>query len=73
MIQEPPRGTLRILNPRNQDLGFYQCFAENVYGIATSNVVSVVKRDSNYDEVNTFNQIVSKFEIKNYFFLDRRN
>lgn len=49
--QEPGKGTLTIVNPRNQDLGIYQCFAGNRYGIATSNSVLIVKRDKNNDEV----------------------
>ncbi|XP_063975708.1 neuroglian-like isoform X2 [Diachasmimorpha longicaudata] len=43
IIQQPGRGTLVIARPRDEDLGQYQCFAENEWGIATSNSVFVRK------------------------------
>lgn len=49
MSQQPDRGTLVITSPRDEDLGQYQCFAENEHGIATSNSVFVRKA-----ELNTF-------------------
>lgn len=39
------RGTLAISKPRDVDLGQYQCFAENEYGIATSNSVFMRKAE----------------------------
>ncbi|XP_066590095.1 neuroglian isoform X2 [Prorops nasuta] len=45
--QQPGRGTLMILSPRDEDLGQYQCFAENEWGIATSNSVFVRKAELN--------------------------
>lgn len=50
--KDPDSGTLTIINPRMQDLGYYQCFAENRFGIATSNSVLVMKKDKSIDEVN---------------------
>ncbi|XP_011881150.1 PREDICTED: neuroglian isoform X2 [Vollenhovia emeryi] len=45
--QQPGRGTLVISRPRDEDLGQYQCFAENEWGIATSNSVFVRKAELN--------------------------
>ncbi|XP_012275891.1 neuroglian isoform X2 [Orussus abietinus] len=45
--QQPGRGTLVISKPRDEDLGQYQCFAENEWGIATSNSVFVRKTELN--------------------------
>lgn len=45
--QQPGRGTLVITSPRDEDLGQYQCFAENEWGIATSNSVFVRKAELN--------------------------
>lgn len=55
MSQQPGRGTLVITSPRDEDLGQYQCFAENEHGIATSNSVFVRKA-----ELNTFKDEVPK-------------
>lgn len=49
MSQQPGRGTIVITRPRDEDLGQYQCFAENEHGIATTNSVFVRKA-----ELNTF-------------------
>ncbi|XP_015587223.1 neuroglian isoform X2 [Cephus cinctus] len=45
--QQPGRGTLVISKPRDEDLGQYQCFAENEWGTATSNSVFVRKAELN--------------------------
>ncbi|KAK7793446.1 hypothetical protein R5R35_010061 [Gryllus longicercus] len=45
--QQPGRGTLVITIPRDEDLGQYQCFAENEWGTATSNSVFVRKAELN--------------------------
>lgn len=45
--QQPGRGTLVITSPQNEDFGQYQCFAENEWGIATSNSVLVRKAELN--------------------------
>ncbi|XP_049962681.1 neuroglian [Schistocerca serialis cubense] len=45
--QQPGRGTLVITSPRDEDLGQYQCFAENEWGTATSNSVFVRKAELN--------------------------
>jgi len=37
--QQPGHGTLVITSPKPEDIGQYQCFAENEHGIATSNSV----------------------------------
>ncbi|KAL5275409.1 CHL1 family protein [Megaselia abdita] len=55
MLQQPGRGTLVITSPKDEDLGQYQCFAENEFGIATSNSVFVRKA-----ELNSFNDEASK-------------
>lgn len=55
MSQQPGRGTLVITSPRDEDLGQYQCFAENEHGIATSNSVFVRKA-----ELNTFKDELAK-------------
>ncbi|XP_026272122.1 neuroglian isoform X2 [Frankliniella occidentalis] len=47
MSQQPGRGTLVITSPRDEDLGQYQCFAENEWGVATSNSVFVRKAELN--------------------------
>ncbi|XP_040174803.1 neuroglian isoform X1 [Anopheles arabiensis] len=47
MSQQPGRGTLVITSPRDEDLGQYQCFAENEHGTATSNSVFVRKAELN--------------------------
>lgn len=47
MSQQPGRGTLVVTMPRNEDMGQYQCFAENEHGIATSNSVFVRKAELN--------------------------
>ena len=41
--QIPGQGTLIFNMPRPEDEGFYQCFAENSHGIASSNSVYVRK------------------------------
>ncbi|KAJ8985876.1 hypothetical protein NQ317_006250 [Molorchus minor] len=45
--QQPGRGTLSISKPSDVDLGQYQCFAENQYGVATSNSVFMRKAELN--------------------------
>lgn len=45
--QQPGRGTLVVSQPRNEDLGQYQCFAYNEWGTATSNSVFVRKAELN--------------------------
>ncbi|KAL0850772.1 hypothetical protein ABMA28_006704 [Loxostege sticticalis] len=45
--QQPGRGTLVVSQPRDEDLGQYQCFAENEWGTATSNSVFVRKAELN--------------------------
>lgn len=47
MLQQPGRGTIVITAPKDEDMGQYQCFAENEFGIATSNSVFVRKADLN--------------------------
>ncbi|XP_032664587.1 neuroglian isoform X2 [Odontomachus brunneus] len=47
IAQQPGRGTLVISKPQDEDLGQYQCFAENEWGIATSNSVFVRKAELN--------------------------
>ncbi|XP_022908169.1 neuroglian isoform X2 [Onthophagus taurus] len=47
IIQQPGRGTLTITRPNNEDLGQYQCFAENEHGVATSNSVFMRKAELN--------------------------
>ncbi|XP_055389470.1 neuroglian isoform X2 [Condylostylus longicornis] len=47
MLQQPGRGTLVITSPKDEDLGQYQCFAENEFGVATSNSVFVRKAELN--------------------------
>lgn len=45
--QQPGRGTLVVSKPRDEDLGQYQCFAENEWGTATSNSVFLRKAELN--------------------------
>ncbi|XP_043478124.1 neuroglian isoform X1 [Leptopilina heterotoma] len=45
--QQTGRGTLVISRPREEDMGQYQCFAENEWGRATSNSVFVRKTELN--------------------------
>ncbi|XP_060803660.1 neuroglian [Amyelois transitella] len=45
--QQSGRGTLVVVKPRDEDLGQYQCFAENEWGTATSNSVFVRKAELN--------------------------
>lgn len=45
--QQKGRGTLSILKPSDVDLGQYQCFAKNQYGVATSNSVFMRKAELN--------------------------
>ncbi|XP_060537044.1 neuroglian isoform X2 [Cylas formicarius] len=45
--QQTGRGTLSIAKPSEVDIGQYQCFAENLYGIATSNSVFMRKAELN--------------------------
>ncbi|XP_030756282.1 neuroglian isoform X2 [Sitophilus oryzae] len=45
--QQTGRGTLSIAKPSDVDIGQYQCFAENQYGIATSNSVFMRKAELN--------------------------
>ncbi|XP_068158953.1 neuroglian isoform X1 [Drosophila tropicalis] len=47
MLRQPGRGTLVITSPKDEDLGQYQCFASNEFGIATSNSVFVRKAELN--------------------------
>jgi len=43
IAQQPGKGTLVFTKPRDQDAGQYQCFAENLHGVAASNSVFVRK------------------------------
>ncbi|KAF5283238.1 hypothetical protein FQA39_LY17364 [Lamprigera yunnana] len=45
--QQSGRGTLSITKPANDDIGQYQCFAENEWGIATSNSVFMRRAELN--------------------------
>lgn len=57
ITQQPGRGTLTITKPRDEDLGQYQCFAENEHGIATSNSVFVRKSElNNFKDEQTVTQ-----------------
>lgn len=61
MLQQPGRGTIVISLPRDEDLGQYQCFAENEWGTATSNSVFARKAELNSfkdsaPEVQTVNE-----------------
>ncbi|XP_025205717.1 neuroglian-like isoform X1 [Melanaphis sacchari] len=47
IAQQPGSGSLIVTRPRDEDRGQYQCFAENVWGIATSKSVMVVKAELN--------------------------
>lgn len=47
MTQQPGRGTIVVNKPRDEDMGHYQCFAENGNGVATSNSVFIRKTDLN--------------------------
>ncbi|CAH1721316.1 neuroglian-like [Aphis gossypii] len=47
ITQQPGQGSLTVTKPRDEDIGQYQCFAENIYGIATSKSVNVVKAELN--------------------------
>ncbi|ALC49261.1 Nrg [Drosophila busckii] len=47
MLRQPGRGTLVITSPKDEDLGQYQCFASNEFGVATSNSVFVRKAELN--------------------------
>ena len=62
MLQQPGRGTLVIQTPAEEDLGQYQCFAENEYGTATSNSVFVRKA-----ELNSFKDEQPKVNIFGFF------
>lgn len=57
MSQQPGRGTLVITSPREEDLGQYQCFAENEHGTATSNSVFVRKAELNSFKDDTPKQL----------------
>ncbi|XP_046629951.1 neuroglian-like [Neodiprion virginianus] len=46
--QRPGKGTLVISRPRDEDVGQYQCIAENALGTAISNSVFVRKAELNY-------------------------
>ncbi|KAK2722794.1 hypothetical protein QYM36_003103 [Artemia franciscana] len=49
--QQPGRGTLVITQPKDVDIGQYQCFATNEFGTAASNSVFVRKSElSNFKE-----------------------
>ena len=41
IFKQPDNGTLVFLRPQKTDSGQYQCFAENEFGIATSNSVTL--------------------------------
>ncbi|XP_031336931.1 neuroglian isoform X2 [Photinus pyralis] len=45
--QQSGRGTLSITKPANDDIGQYQCFAENEWGVATSNSVFMRRAELN--------------------------
>lgn len=45
--QQTGRGTLTIAKPKDVDIGQYQCFAENEFGVATSNSVFMRKAELN--------------------------
>ncbi|VVC24599.1 Hypothetical protein CINCED_3A009632 [Cinara cedri] len=47
IAQQPGRGSLTVTKPRNEDLGQYQCFAENSWGTATSKSVMVMRAELN--------------------------
>lgn len=68
ITQQPGRGTLTITKPRDEDLGQYQCFAENEHGIATSNSVFVRKSELNNfkdEQIQTLEaQEGSPFQLK---------
>jgi neuronal cell adhesion molecule len=41
MRQHPISGTLIFLKPIASDAGYYQCFADNIHGVASSNIVTL--------------------------------
>lgn len=62
MSQQPGRGTLVIQKPRDEDLGQYQCFAENEHGTATSNSVFVRKA-----ELNSFKDEATQVRLRHFY------
>jgi hypothetical protein len=62
MSQQFGRGSLIVTKPRDEDLGQYQCFAENEHGVATSNSVFVRKA-----ELNAFKDEPAKVSVEFYF------
>lgn len=61
--QQPGRGTLVVSQPKDEDLGQYQCFAENEWGTATSNSVFVRKAELNsFKEPDGLQQVVEANE-----------
>ena len=59
--QQPGRGTLVITQPRDDDIGQYQCFATNELGRATSNSVFVRKSElNNFSHEDTVTQTISE-------------
>lgn len=49
--QREGKGTVRIDTPRDEDIGQYQCFAENEFGTAASNSVYLRKLELNYSKI----------------------
>ncbi|KAG5874652.1 hypothetical protein JTB14_024876, partial [Gonioctena quinquepunctata] len=50
ITQQTGRGTLSIAEPSDEDIGQYQCFAENQYGVASSNSVFMREAESSYSK-----------------------
>lgn len=56
--QQPGRGTLYVTQPRDEDIGQYQCLAENEWGTAASNSVFLRKAELNsFKEADGLQQI----------------
>lgn len=62
--QQAGRGTLVISAPRDEDLGQYQCFAENEWGTAASNSVFVRRAELNNFKESDGQQVVKADEGK---------
>ncbi|RWS22114.1 neuroglian-like protein, partial [Leptotrombidium deliense] len=61
IVMQPGKGTIVFTKPNNEDVGFYQCIAENEFGTSTTNVVNVRKTFLSKFE-DEFPQIIDAIE-----------
>lgn len=68
--QKPGRGTLVVTIPETEDIGQYQCYAYNEFGVAISNSVFVRKSELNAFKDTEYSPFRNDYKLGNHAYLN---